>query len=97
MSPAKLKYTFSDLMQCTIREYRMVLRIKKACLLLAGTDLTMEEIAAELGYKKPASFINLFRKYMDLHPQEFREIGRRSELRPDGNMRMDEQNREEYR
>ena len=78
MSQTKLKYTFSDLMHCTIREYRMVLRIKKACLLLIETNYMMEEIASELGYKKPASFINLFRRYMKIHPQEFREAGRRS-------------------
>ena len=73
MSPAKLKYTFSDLMYCPVREYRKELRIRQACFLLKETELDMDEIARRLGYKKTASFTELFKKQMQMSPKEYRQ------------------------
>ena len=49
---------------------RVVLESRR---LLLYSDKTAHEIAYELGYREPATFFKLFRKYVGESPQQFRE------------------------
>lgn len=54
-------------------------RAKRACELLRGTEASVTEISAELGYSAPANFARAFRKATGLAPEDFRRSrGKRS-------------------
>ncbi len=40
---------------------------------LSGTDMSVSEIAYQLGFEHPQSFSKLFKKETSLSPQEFRQ------------------------
>ena len=54
-----------------------VIRARRAGELLRGTDASITEISAELGYSAPANFARAFRKATGLAPEDFRESFRR--------------------
>lgn len=57
----------------TFREYLQNVRMKKASEMLEKTDKTIAEIANLVGYSDPAFFYRLFRKTMNMTPQEYRK------------------------
>ena len=57
----------------TFREYLQNVRMKKASEMLEKTDKTIAEIASLVGYSDPAFFYRLFRKTMNMTPQEYRK------------------------
>jgi AraC-like DNA-binding protein len=46
---------------------------RKACLLLADTDLPVEKIGEQLGYQEPKSFRRAFKSWTGLSPTDFRK------------------------
>ena len=54
-------------------EYIIVLRINRACTFLQQTDMTVKEIALQVGYHDPFYFSRLFKKYMKTSPMEYRK------------------------
>lgn len=48
-------------------------RIKKACELLKTSELTVEEIAIEVGYQDRGGFYTQFKKFMGCLPTEYKE------------------------
>lgn len=69
----KLKAGFSHLYHMTIWEYANSVRMSEAASLLATTDKSVGEIAAEVGYSSVGSFSNMFRKNFLKSPNEFRK------------------------
>ena len=59
-------------------EYLQKIRIEKACELLSGTDLSIQEVARLVGYEDAKSFYQLFRKRMHLAPREYRKMSKLS-------------------
>lgn len=57
----------------TFREYLQNVRMKKASEMLEKTDKTIAEIAYLVGYSDPAFFYRLFKKTMNITPQEYRK------------------------
>lgn len=57
----------------TFSEYITDLRIKKACGLLKNTDLSIEEIAAKVGYMDYYYFNKVFKKQCGITPSRFRK------------------------
>ena len=53
-------------------EYRIALRMQHACELLAQTDITAAEIAADCGYTDVLYFIRIFKKKIGVPPGEYR-------------------------
>ncbi len=76
MSPAKLKYVFKSVFNCSIRDYRLQNRVHVAKELLYHTDLPIAEIASQLGYQNSGNFSALFKKYTGFLPKTFREQSR---------------------
>lgn len=56
----------------TIREYQLMLKLKKAEALLCGTELSMAEIAAETGFYDAFYFSRVFKRERGIAPTEFR-------------------------
>lgn len=57
--------------------YQTRRRIEKACELLAGTDMSVVEIAAAVGYEAPQTLTRLFRREMGATPSAWRREMRR--------------------
>jgi len=66
----KLKYVFKKRYKCTIYSYIQDLRLQKANLLLKEQNLTIGEIAKEVGYKHQGHFSKLFFQHYNIYPKE---------------------------
>jgi AraC family transcriptional regulator, transcriptional activator of pobA len=51
---------------------RVILEVKR---LLSGTDLSIKEIAFQLGFDEPTNLIKYFKKYTGITPSMFRDQG----------------------
>ena len=56
----------------TVPQYVNELRIARACLLLAETDLTVSQIAMDCGFVSPAHFQRQFREHQHCVPLAYR-------------------------
>jgi AraC-like DNA-binding protein len=66
----------------TFRDVKHDLMVDIAKELLSGTDLTLEEIAARLGYLEPRSFRRFIKGQTGLTPSQLRAAGRPQPLEP---------------
>ncbi len=71
-----LRRIFQTEWGCTPAAYLNQLRIERAKTLLANTDASVEEIAAEVGYQDPSTFFRNFRKNCGLGPSRWRMAAR---------------------
>jgi two-component system response regulator YesN len=55
-------------------EFKIQVKMKKAKEMLINTDLLISEIAYQLGYNNPESFVRTFKKVENCNPSEFRTI-----------------------
>lgn len=53
-------------------EYRLKIKVHRSQHLLKTTDHTIEQLAHQLGYKNPESFIRMFEKLVGCTPTEYR-------------------------
>src|SRR5258708_18293241 len=69
-------------------DYFIRLKLEKACLFLANSDMKIKNIAAMLGYNDPYHFSRLFKRHMNMSPDLYRNLkGKRSEIKPQGWLR----------
>jgi len=73
MSESSFSHVFKDLTGVPPRRYAIQTRIARAKELLETTDLSVKEIAAELGYDDPHYFSRQFRKLAGMPPSVFRD------------------------
>lgn len=78
MGQTKLRYSFKKCFGYTITEYIQNRRIAHAEYLLVGTDFTISQIAAAVGYHHSGRFAKLFQKNTGLYPDEYRKIMKKS-------------------
>lgn len=53
-------------------EYLQKYRVNQSCLLIAGTNKKISEIAEMVGYDDTKFFVSVFKKYMNMTPKDFR-------------------------
>jgi AraC-like DNA-binding protein len=58
-------------------EYFIHLKLQKACLLLYSTDIRIKNVAVAIGYEDPYYFSRLFKKYMNVSPDQYRQMRRK--------------------
>ncbi|MCO7128296.1 AraC family transcriptional regulator [Sporolactobacillus shoreicorticis] len=73
MGTTKLKYTFKKIYQSTIFDYVIKKRVNKAKKLLEATDLSIQQIAGIVGYKKPGSLTEVFHRQTGMTPRDYRK------------------------
>ena len=73
MSPSKFKTCFKRRTGRTFTEYLQNRRMEEAARLLSGTELSVGQIAREVGYSSPGRFSELFKKNMGMLPVEYRK------------------------
>jgi len=66
----------------TPNDFLIRARMRRACELLQGTDRSVKEVAAALGYNDPFYFSRAFKSVMSVSPQKYRVIMADSEYAP---------------
>ena len=72
----KLQKAFKNSTGNTVYEYIKKSRIEKAKYLLKNTDMSILEIANEIGYENPSKFSNAFKSYNNINPLKYRKLNR---------------------
>ena len=67
-----LSHLFSRMKGCSIGSYLQQKRFEEACRLLAETDLTIKDVAKEVGFNDAAYFGRAFRQKLGITPTQFR-------------------------
>ncbi len=74
ISPSSLKKYFEQMYGMPISEYLRRKRMELAKELLAGSDLSISDIAAEAGYGNQGKFGSAFKRYTQKTPLEYRRL-----------------------
>jgi AraC-like DNA-binding protein/quercetin dioxygenase-like cupin family protein len=77
MSESSFSHVFKDLTGIPPKRYAIRTRIARAKELLETTDLSVKEIAVELGYEDPHYFSRAFKKVVGRPPTAFRNKSRK--------------------
>jgi two-component system response regulator YesN len=72
LSPKYLSRIFKEQTGRRFNEYKLDVKIRHAKEMLQKTGYNIDQIAYKLGYKKPESFIKIFKKITRLTPTQFR-------------------------
>lgn len=72
ISPGRLGLIFSKNFGLSYNEYVNRVRLRHACNLLSGTDLTAKQIAFDCGYSSVEYFFYVFKKELETTPGEYR-------------------------
>jgi AraC-like DNA-binding protein len=73
MSHSKLHRKLRREQGCNAHRFLQMLRLEKACELLASTDFTVSEITYKSGFSEPAYFIKVFRRKFGKTPGAWRK------------------------
>jgi transcriptional regulator GlxA family with amidase domain len=71
-SPRQLQRVYREQGDTTFRTALGRVRVEEAARLLAGTTMTVREIARRVGYHQPAQFAKAFRRRFGVAPAEYR-------------------------
>ena len=63
---------FKRELKITFHEYLTKVRIKNAIILMRDPSLKLSEIAELIGYSTQHYFINVFKKYVGISPQDYK-------------------------
>ncbi|RDY23308.1 helix-turn-helix domain-containing protein [Romboutsia maritimum] len=70
----KLQEEFKNITGDTVYEYIKKVRIEKSKYLLKSTEMSILEIANEIGYENPSKFSSLFKRYNNITPLKYRKL-----------------------
>lgn len=65
---------FKEKTSFTPQEFLLRFRMKKACTLLANSEMPISKVATNVGYKDPFLFSKTFKKYNGFSPREYRKV-----------------------
>jgi PAS domain S-box-containing protein len=71
VSVRQFEIRFKEIFKCTAHQYIIKLRILKSCKLLLQQNLTISEVALELGFYDQGAFSNTFKKQIGLSPLKY--------------------------
>lgn len=74
LSPFYLSRKFKKITKCSIPQYLNKIRILISKELLKTTDLTITEIALEVGYANSSNFTRVFKNHLNITPQQYRKM-----------------------
>ena len=74
ISPSSLKKFFAQVYGCNISEYLQTIRMKEAERLLTEENLSVMQIAANVGYENQSKFSAVFKKHTGYAPLEYKKI-----------------------
>ena len=74
-NPQYISRQFKKETGMSLNEYIQKIRIEKSCALLRGTDRSIREIAEQVGYKDLKFFKEVFKRFMQMTPREYRKKG----------------------
>lgn len=72
MGQTKFKRVFNEVMGTPPASYVHKARMERAAELIRATDMTMAQVAHEVGYRKPGAFSAAFRRHAGVLPSEMR-------------------------
>lgn len=75
MSPNYFHKMFKNTLNTTPANYQTLLRMNAALQLLANKEMSIKNIAYELGYTDDAHFCRSFKKYYSITPSEYQKKG----------------------
>ena len=79
-TPHEVSHVINDRLGISFNHYINEFRIKKACVLLEGSDhLTIEGIGQEAGFKSRSAFYKAFKYFMNQTPSQYKSQIRSSE------------------
>lgn len=73
MSRSQLNRFLKEQYGMTFREKLLQTRLDRASWLLRHTELPVEEIAGEVGYRSESAFFQVFRKHFGMTPEKYRK------------------------
>jgi AraC-like DNA-binding protein len=73
INEAKLMHAFKQIFGLTIFDFTQALRMERAKSLLESTDLSITEIAFEVGYEYSSNFTTAFKRHFGITPSTARE------------------------
>lgn len=76
-SRRQLQRAFAEVGHTTFRQYLTAVRMDRAAEMLTRSDMTVREVAHNVGYRQPAQFAKAFRRRHGRAPSEYREESRR--------------------
>lgn len=72
LSESSISRRIKQITDCNFLDYVNRKRIEYACGLLAGTDMSVNDISRDSGYENDITFRRLFKKYMGVTPGDYR-------------------------
>ena len=81
LSPKYVSRFFNQNNELNYREYRLQVKIDRAKVLLTDTHLNVCEIAIELGYQNPESFMRIFKRMVEITPTQYRKKNSKKRVR----------------
>jgi two-component system response regulator YesN len=63
---------FNEKNQLNYRQFKLKIKMDRAKVLLANTQLNINEIAIQLGYQNPETFMRIFKRITKMTPSEYR-------------------------
>lgn len=76
ISPNYLNTLFSQCFGCTFKDFFNKYRIIRSTLLLTSSNLSIDEVRAQVGYHNKTSFNQNFLKYIGISPKKYRQENR---------------------
>lgn len=73
VSAHALSLAFKDIVGTTFKEYLILFRLTEAKKLLITTDLSVEDVATQVGYINVNNFIQMFRREEGITPLQYRK------------------------
>lgn len=76
-SAGYLSHVFASRMGVSFVEYLQRIRVENACRLLEREDLSVSQVALQVGYSDVKYFGQVFRRILSLSPREYRKLHRK--------------------